>query len=104
MTGIPCRSVTTWDAIMAKTPVITLSPGSKPRGAVSTSDGVYLRMGDDLMHLAGSEHLASRLFSHSILIILEADAVTCRMTRIPNRTYTGKIRGIHDGERRTDRP
>ncbi len=78
------HSVASWDALLAKQPLISVPPGDRPRGAISRADGVYLRRGMEVTHLSESSGLALALKDHSILIIVEADERTCRMTRIPH--------------------
>lgn len=78
-------AITSWDAILAARPVIVIPPGDKPRGAVSRADGIYLRRGNDIAYLSGSADLSGRICDFPILLILEADEQTCRMTQIPLR-------------------
>lgn len=78
-------AITSWDAILSARPVIAIPPGDRPRGAVLRDDGVYLKRGNDIAYLSESSRLSRRLADYSILIILEADEQTCRMTQISMR-------------------
>lgn len=78
-------AITNWDAVLSSVPAIYIPPGHLPRGAVTRADGVYLRRGLEVIQLSGSAELANRLYDEPILIIVEADERTCRMTRIPNK-------------------
>lgn len=84
MTDDTFRAIANWDAILAAEPVIYVPVGDRPRGAVSRSKGVFLRRGMEVAFLSGSENLASSIRAKPILIIVEADERTCRITRIPH--------------------
>lgn len=75
-------SISRWDALDGKELIIYLDPGPCPSGAGWTSNGVYIRRGSELVHLANSRRLVEKLFSRKTIIVVEADEKVYRITRV----------------------
>tara|TARA_B100000678_G_scaffold285617_1_gene289023 strand:- start:368 stop:637 length:270 start_codon:yes stop_codon:yes gene_type:complete len=80
MAAIP--SITRWDAIDGKDLVLYVDPGFCPTGSGWTANGLYLKRGQELVHLSDSRKLVERLSSRKTIIVVEADERSYRITRI----------------------
>lgn len=76
-------SITRWDMIVGEDLHVIIDPTRLPRAAGWSDEGVFLNLGGRVFHLAESQPALHDIATRTTIIVVEADEISDRITRIP---------------------